>query len=73
MHRAAAASGSVNGGVVYRDEPRIARKLQVRLDERRTLCDCLAERRECVFWSVPGSSTMRNHQHNALAHVDMRS
>src|SRR2546430_13073153 len=65
VYRALSVRGAIHGGVVNGHEVRIARKLQIRFDERSPKRNGFPERRQRVFRRVPRGPTMRNHQHYA--------
>jgi len=69
VHRALPVGGAIHRGVVNGHETRIARKLQIRLDERRSQRNGFPERRHGIFRRVSRGPAMRNHQHYAARSV----
>jgi hypothetical protein len=61
MHRSLPVCRPVDRFIVNRHKMRIARQLQVCLDERRAQRYRFAERSHGIFWSMSRSSSMGNN------------
>jgi hypothetical protein len=62
VNGALAVGRAVYAFIVNRNEPRIARKLQIRFDETHAHGNCFAKCCHGIFWCVTGRATMRNKE-----------
>jgi len=63
LNRAMAAGGTINGLVMDGDKMRVARQLQIGLDEGDALCNGSPESGKRIFRGVTGSTAMGYRQH----------